>query len=114
MCYSAARMDPHRRAEVRSLAYHRAIAARLQGDARVIDDARRRVAAWLAQPQPPAEARAWAALLQRGVDEIARAILADSESARALRQSTPFAGVLSPAERWAIWRATRAGAGPPP
>jgi hypothetical protein len=30
-----------------------------------------------------------------------------SERAAELRQSSPFAGVLSPAERWHIWRLTR-------
>jgi hypothetical protein len=45
-------------------------------------------------------------VLARRVEAIA-AFLADrGETARELRQSSPFAGALSARERWAIWRAT--------
>jgi hypothetical protein len=31
-------------------------------------------------------------------------LIDESERAKTLRQSTPFAGYISPQERWAIWR----------
>jgi len=34
---------------------------------------------------------------------------ADTDDARALRQATPFAGVVEPRERWRIWREVREG-----
>ena len=101
-------MDPHRRAEQRSLAYHRIVAQRLQRDSAVLERARGRVRAWLtSKASAPAEAEAWEAVLGRDADEIARFLVEDSAAARALRQSSPFAGALSPRERWRVWRETR-------
>lgn len=44
----------------------------------------------------------WVALLSRPVGEVCRALVADTEEGRRLRQNSPFAGVLSPAEVWQI------------
>ena len=101
-------MDMHRLAEERSLAYHRVIAARLGEDPTVLEQARARVREWVAVPGPvPHYARAWAALLGRPVAEIVTFLTDPGERARELRQSTPFAGVIPPRERWGIWRAVR-------
>ena len=101
---SARSVDPHRLAELRSLAYHRAVVERLREDPTLIDRARSRVEAWMRDPdRSPGHARAWRALLDRPLDELLAFMTEDSERARELRQSTPFAGFLSPRERWAIW-----------
>jgi len=100
-------MDPHRRAELRSLAYHRAIATRLAGQPSLLARARRRVATWRAAGlAAPAETDAWFEVLCRDTFSVAAFLTEDSEYARALRQSSPFAGALPAAERWRIWRAT--------
>lgn len=49
----------------------------------------------------------WAKLLDGPVEVLAARLVDDSESARALRQTTPFAGVLSPRERMDIHRRVR-------
>jgi hypothetical protein len=106
-------MDLHRLAEKRSIAYHRRIADRIRRDPVVLEDARARVRGWMsARGGAPFYAQAWHQLLARDVDAVAAFLVEDSELARELRQSTPFAGALSPAERWEIWRAVRAAESP--
>lgn len=98
-------MDPHRLAELRSLAYHRVIAQRLHEDRSILERARARVAAWLAEDgraRPYAER--WKEVLDGPDAQIARVLVEDSEAARALRQATPFAGALDARERWRLWR----------
>jgi hypothetical protein len=74
----------------------------------LLEAARGRVRAWFDAPEDqPAEAQAWAAVLSRDTAEIARVLIEDTEVGRALRQSTPFAGALSPRERWRVWRELR-------
>ena len=101
-------MDPHRLAEERSVAYHRAIAERLRDQPEVLEKARRRVETWLeARSEAPFYARKWAEILAGDVSSIAAFLVERSEFADELRQSSPFAGTLRPQERWRIWRETR-------
>jgi hypothetical protein len=103
-----AAMEPHRLAEERSLAYHQAIAQRLLRDPRILDEARRVVESWLQDTSSTTYyAEAWRAVLAGDAATVAAFITDPGERARELRQSTPFAGVLSPRERWAIWDAVR-------
>ena len=98
----------HRTAELRSIELHRLVAERL-GDAAVIDRARGRVDAWIADggPVPPAAAAAWRDLLALPRHELAVRLVEDSERMRELRQNTPFAGVVGSRERWEIIRRVR-------
>jgi hypothetical protein len=50
----------------------------------------------------------WAGLLDRGLDALLAVATEDTERARALRQSSPFTRILSPAERHRFLRAWRA------
>ena len=52
-------------------------------------------------------AERWRALLARPVAEVARALSAESQDARDLRQNSPFAGVLNEQERRRIIETTR-------
>ena len=98
-------MNRHRLAEERSLAYHAVIAERLRGDPALLDRAQARVRAWLARGEPtPFYGREWASVLEQSPTSIAAFLVDRGELACELRQSTPFAGVLSPRERWRIWR----------
>jgi hypothetical protein len=99
-------VDPHRLAELRSLAYHRAVAERL-GDPRVVESARARVGQWLERGHMPSYAAAWQRLLEGPVEELRAALEADSETSRALRQASPFAGAIDARERWRIWAQVR-------
>lgn len=98
-------MDLHRLAEARSLAFHEEIARRLTEEPAIIERARATVEAWAASGLlHPEYARRWREVLSRSPGAIAEALRDPSESARALRQSTPFVGVLDPQTRWRIWR----------
>lgn len=90
--------DPHRRAERRALAYHRAVAQALTQP--MVDEARRLVLRWEREGKlHPGHSDAWKALLEEPTAEIRRQISADTSAARDLRQNSPFAGVLSEPER---------------
>jgi hypothetical protein len=56
----------------------------------------------------------WRTLVEQGPEAVMRALVAESEDAVELRQNSPFAGVLSQAERLAIIRACRRYAGQSP
>lgn len=97
----------HRRAEARSLAMHTAMANKIEREPALLEIPRRNMGRWRAQwpDQPPPWWREWHALLQRPWPEIAALITEPSENAARLRQSTPFAGVLTDAERARIYEA---------
>ena len=101
-------MDLHRLAAERSVAYHRAIAERLRDRPEILQMARRRVQDWLTSTATPSFAAVrWAALLDSDIASIEAFLVERSELADELRHSSPFAGALSPQERWRIWRETR-------
>jgi uncharacterized protein YbaR (Trm112 family) len=88
------RDEPHRRAELLSLAYHRAIAQRL--DDCIVRDAQDRLSRWLSQARiDPCYAKQWQTILANPPAEIEEAIGADTPHMNDLRQSSPFAGALS-------------------
>jgi hypothetical protein len=102
------RMNLHRLAEERSLAYHRAVAERLRREPGLLGVARARVAAWLAEGRSPYYARRWSEALAGPLEAVIALMVDEGEAARAMRQATPFAGMLDPRERWRIWRDVRA------
>ena len=99
----------HRLAEARSLAMHSVIAHRLVRDPSVLDRARRNLARWeKAQVIPrPAWLGEWRMLLSAPREELAALISEPSERGARLRQSSPFAGVLSRMQRKKIYDAFR-------
>jgi hypothetical protein len=102
-----AKPDGHRQADLRALAYHRAIAKRLSPA--MIDAARQRLDRWRKDGRVhPRWADEWEQVLSQPLDQIARVIGEDSHSAADLRQSSPFAGTLSDHERRQILRAVDA------
>jgi hypothetical protein len=98
-------VNRHRLAEERSIELHREIAMRLRADRRIVERARERAASWLvtgdvAEPY----ATAWLRLLALPLEELCSALVDPGETARALRQCTPFSGMVDPRTRWRIWR----------
>lgn len=88
----------HRRADLRSLAYHRALAKRLRRP--MADDALKLLWKWRDQGTIDRRyADEWEQLLHRPMPEIRRVISEDTQRARDLRQNSPFAGMLSEPER---------------
>lgn len=101
-------MDLHRLAEERSIAYHQRIAERFLREPAVLEQARQRVAAWMAAgDRAPFYARRWSEVLACAPSAIASFLIERSDLATELRQSSPFAGALRPRERWQIFREIR-------
>jgi hypothetical protein len=90
--------DAHRRAVLLSLAYHRAVAQRLNKS--IVRDAQDRLSRWRTQARiDPHYARRWQTILAKPPAEIASVIGKDTPRMRDLRQSSPFAGTLSEPSR---------------
>jgi DNA-binding transcriptional MerR regulator len=96
----------HDIADRRSLAYHRAVADRLNES--LIAEARERVDRLAADGHMhPVYAKRWRETMDLPIDQIAAAISADSEDGRDLRQNSPFAGTLNEHERRRIIESVR-------
>jgi hypothetical protein len=95
---------PHDRLEQRSLTLHRAIAEKLRKHPELLDIARENLDRWSAmgsRSQPYFDT--WRGILEQPFEEVLAVIGEDSPRMRELRQSTPFAGVLEPKERWRVY-----------
>lgn len=94
----ASRSAGHRSAELRGLAYHRALAPRLRRP--MIEEAQRMLARWKRDGRiDPRYAEAWEDVFSMPMSEIRKIIGADDERGRDLRQNSPLAGLLSEPER---------------
>jgi hypothetical protein len=94
----------HQRIDRRSLELHRAIVEKLRGSPSLLDIALENIERWSrseGHSQPYWDA--WREILSRPLPEILDLLVEESERMTALRQTSPFAGVLEPAERWAIY-----------
>lgn len=95
-------MHLHRQIEQRSLALVAAIVARIDGDPeragllKAQDNCRR----W----PPSAALEEWRGILERPWEDIRQVLLDPGADGCRLRQSDPFVGILSPQERWEIYR----------
>jgi hypothetical protein len=100
----------HRLLEARSLAMHALIASKITQHPALLAIPHRNLARWRTRwrQTPPPWFTEWRALLARPWAEVAALITEPSEEAARLRQSTPFAGVLSVEERRRIYEAFRA------
>lgn len=92
----------------RSLELHRAAADKLRADPAWLERARQRVATWRTQPQPPYYAELWRQILERPLPQIIAFLVEESDLAQELRSSSPFAGILTPQERWAVLKRLQA------
>lgn len=89
----------------RSLALHEAVAAKIEARPDLLDVARANLRRWMASTTAPA-LREWAELLETGpLDALLAVLRSPSEEATRLRQSSPFAGLLTPRERLEILKA---------
>jgi hypothetical protein len=94
----------HQRIDARSLALHRAIAEKLAANPALLEIARENIERWSqsrGRSQPYWDA--WMKILDQPLPYILEIMTEDSERMTAMRQATPFAGVLEPKERWAIY-----------
>jgi hypothetical protein len=98
-------MPDHRIIDERSLAFGRAIAARLAEDPSLIERARANLKRWMptASPSVKPDLAAWAAALDGPIERVIQLLTRDDdERSVRLRQSNPFAGVLCEQERLSI------------
>jgi hypothetical protein len=98
----------HQQIDERSLALARAIAHKIDSDPSRAGLARAKATCqrWLAR-RPLPVFREWLEILQCPWEDVRARLLDDSERGRRLRQSDPFCGILTPQERWHIYRAHR-------
>jgi hypothetical protein len=96
----------------RSLALHELIASKIRQDPSLLDKARANMDRWMAMKRPdrgePYYITEWRALIDQGVEATLAAMTDPGERATELRQSAPFAGILTEPERLAFlaeWRA---------
>jgi hypothetical protein len=97
-------LQGHGRIDRRSLALHRAIAEKLRANPTLLAIAHDNLDRWSlvgGRSQPYWDA--WREILDRPLGEVLDLMLEDNERMTALRQATPFAGILTPKERWAIY-----------
>lgn len=92
------RSATHDRAQARNLAYHRIVARRLRRP--MVDEARHVLFRWRAEGRiPDYYADRWAETLDRPIREIRHTLVDTGPEADDLRQTSPFAGLLSEPER---------------
>lgn len=88
---------------------HAVIAAKIEREPKLLDVARNNLKRWRARRDggAPAWYGEWCRILDRPWAEIAAVITEQSEDGVRLRQSSPFAGVLSETERRRVYNAFR-------
>jgi hypothetical protein len=93
----------------RSIALHAAVAAKLRDHPELIERAAAKVEVWLARGgRSSALLTRWRDVLGRAPEDIASFLTDRSEEAAWLRKASPFAGALSPQERWRVLREVKA------
>ena len=101
-------MRTHQEIDARSLEMHRLVAAKMRREPELLDRVRRTLARWR-HPGNPSRSEPylaeWDRLAASGLEPLLATAVEDSERATALRQCSPFAGILSPAERFAFLKA---------
>jgi hypothetical protein len=99
----------HRQIEARSLALHAAIVRKIERDPQLLEIANRNLERWSARSpdELPVWLTEWREWLRRPWPELAAILTEPSEDGARLRQSSPFAGILTDAERARIYEAFR-------
>src|SRR5689334_18592035 len=97
-------MRTHQEIDRRSLRMVQAIVAKIDADPerRGFEHAKRVCERWVARGNAPA--REWSTILRRPWREVRAVLLDEGEEGQRLRQTDPFCGILTPQERWTIYR----------
>ena len=106
----------HTTIDRRSLELHRAIAAKLRQQPELIEIAHDNLRRWSAAPGSRSQPywNAWREILNRPLDEVLALMIEEGERMTAMRQASPFAGILTPDERWAVYEQLDAPSNPLP
>jgi hypothetical protein len=100
----------HIRVEERSVALHQNIAHLVRANPEHVTTAKKNLERWTQRDGDKAVWREWREILERPLPEIMKFLISDDENGRRLRQSSPFCGILTPKERWAIYESFTVGA----
>jgi hypothetical protein len=92
-------MASHQEIEQRSLRLAQAVARKIDHDPGQLELVRE----W-ARHQSSSGVREWLGLLDRPWEQIRAVLLQEDEEGKRLRQSSPFVGILTPQERWSLYR----------
>lgn len=97
-------MMSHQEIDARSLALHRLIVEKVRHDPALFDKAKATLARWrtivCASSQP--YLKEWESLVDQGIETALAVAVEDSPRATALRQSSPFCGIITEQERLAF------------
>lgn len=101
-------MKSHEDIDRRSLELAREVVRLIDADPcrRGVELARANCARWLANGPAPAVSE-WQAILAGDWGSIRLILLDEGQEGRRLRQSNPFCGILSPRQRWEVYRRFR-------
>jgi hypothetical protein len=95
----------HSKTDQVSLEMARRVASRLRSQPELVEFARANLAWWSPNASAPSRLRCyaeWQEILSHPVEEICELLCAESDNAQRLREYSPFAGLLRPAEVWEI------------
>jgi hypothetical protein len=97
----------HQEIDRRSLEMVRRIVAKIDADPQRhgLTHAKNVCERWVGQGI--VSAREWLNLLEKPWEEVRAILLDESDEGQRLRQTDPFCGILTPAERWEIYRQAR-------
>lgn len=97
-------METHQDIDRRSLAMARQIVAKIDADPQRagLERAKQVCRRWVELGNIPA--REWLPLLEQPWENVRSILLDESDERQRLRQNDPFCGILTPAERCAIYR----------
>ncbi len=99
----------HMRLDARSLALHSAVARRLVDDPSLLGKAKAILERWKRASVPPSPRyfADWERVMRRRPEQVAAFLVSMSDEAVRLRQSSPFAPLVTPEERERIYEAFR-------
>ena len=100
-------MRTHQQIDRRSLAMVRRIVEKIDADPdrRGLAHAKQVCVRWVSQGIRSAPE--WMTLLEKPWEEVRAILLDESDEGQRLRQTDPFCGILTPQERWGIYREFR-------
>ena len=106
-------MRTHEEIDMRSLALHRLVVAKIRRDGALFDKAQAILRRWhqTASPRTHGYLDTWQGLMDRGIDVCLSAATDESEWGDSIRQASPFACLLTNQERFAFlkqWRESHA------
>lgn len=106
MVLDSIKVRDHRNIDARSLAFGKLVAAKLMADPSLVEVARQNLANWMRtcseRARPALEE--WLSAVDGSVEGVIALLTGTDERATRLRQSNPFAGVLTQEERTRIIR----------